>query len=498
MSRVRSMRSAAGLVAALALVLSGAGCGGGAEGGAGGEAAGIVPAGAALYVSGDTDFDGDQWQAAADLVRKFPDGDEAVSMLLSELESEEGIDFEQDVKPALGPEVAVVVLDFSDEDAVVGLTQPQDAQKFDELLAKGEQQTVSEDVEGWTVFADDQALIDRFRQMRGEGTLADSDAFQDAMDGLESDSLVSLYVNGEALDEAARSDADFSQQGLDALLPGGKVPSIGAILRAEDDGARLDGQAIFAGDLSESSLVSPEFEAKLPTEVPSGVLAYLSFNDLETQFSAFRDSVSDIEPEFERQLGQAEAFLGVSLEEDLAPLFAGEGAVYVRRGAPIPEITLLTTVDDAQKAVGTVDDLVAGLRQFVPVQEPERVQIGDVEARQVQIQPPVSLFYAGFDGKLVVTTSRQGIADLAEDGDRFADEEAFKDAADTAGLPEETTGWGYVNLEEVVPLVLDFASATTEEIPPEVRANTEPLRGLVFWGTSEGRTATFTAFLGVE
>lgn len=495
MSRVSSMRSL-GLALALALVLA-AGCGGGATGQAGGQAAGIVPADVALYASVDTDVDGDQWQTASNLLSKFPDGDEALRNLLADFEQQEGVDFETDVKPAIGPEVAVVALDFEGNDFVV-LTQPDDEAKLRALLEKGKDPTVTEAVEGWTVVAERQEVIDRFKELRGRGTLADSEGFQEAMSGLEDDSLVSVYVDGDALDEAARADPAVSQAGFDAFLPGGKLPSVGGILRAEDEGARLDGQALFAGDVTESGLVSPMFEAKLPDEVPADVLAYLSFNDLESQFSAFRDSLSGIEPDFDRQLGQAEAFLGVSLEEDIAPLFAGEGAVYVRRGAPIPEITLLTTVDDEQKALGTLDDLVAGLRQFVPVQEPTRVQIAGVEARQVAIQPPFSLFYAAFAGRLVVTTSRQGITDLREDGDRFAGEEAFKNAADQAVLPEETTGWGYVNLEEVLPLLLGFADAGDVGVPPETQANIEPLRGLVFWGTAEDRTITFSLFLGVE
>jgi hypothetical protein len=492
------MRLPGAVLLASVFVLAVTACGGGgATGQAGGEAAGVVPADVALYVSVDTDFEGDQWQAASDLIRKFPGGEEAFRNLLSDFEQQEDVSFEQDVKPALGPEVAFVALDFESGD-FVALTQPEDRAKLQALLDKGEQPTVSEEVEGWTVVAERQEVIDRFKQLRAQGRLAGSEAFQDAMDGLEGGSLVSLYVAGDALAAAAASDPAFSQQGFDAFFPGGKPPSIGAILQAEDNGARLEGQAIFAGDVTQSGLVAPSYEAKLPDAVPDGVLAYLSFNDLEAQFSAFRDGLSQLEPDFDRQLGQAEGFLGVSLEEDIAPLFAGEGAVYVRRGAPIPEITLLTTVEDEQKAVGTLDDLVTGLGSFLPVQEPTRVQIAGVEARELPLQPPFSLFYAAFDGALVVTTSGQGIADLRESGDHFADEEAFKDAADTAGLPEETSGWGYVDLGEVLPLLLDFAAVADTGVPPEARGNTEPLKSLVFWSTAEDRTATFSLFLGID
>jgi hypothetical protein len=492
------MRSLVVLLAALALALSAAACGGGSEAGAGGDAAAVVPAGAALYVSGNTDFEGDQWQAAADLVSRFPDGDKAIADLMSEFESEENVDFEQDVKPALGPEVAFVVLDFptdGGDPAVVALTQPDDEQKLQALLEKGSDPTVSEQLEGWTLVSDQQSSIDRFKEMRSEGALADSDAFQEAMGGLEGDSLVSLYVGGEALEKAAQSDPSFEREQLDTLVPGGKIPSIGAVARAEENGARIHGQAFFADDVEGSALVSPSFDAKLPDEVPAGVLAYLSFNDLEEQFSAFRDALAQADPAFESQLGQIEGAVGVSLEEDLAPLFAGEGAVYVRQGGLIPEVTLVTTVEDEQQAVATVDDLVSGLGAFAPLAEPTRVDIEGVEAREVPIQPPFSLVYGAFDGKLVITSARSGIADLRGDRDVFADEDTFSEAKERAGLPDETTGFVYVNLEDVLPLVLGFAGGA---LPPEVSANTDPLQSLVAWGTADGRKATFSLFVGIE
>ncbi|HEX2044589.1 MAG TPA: DUF3352 domain-containing protein [Gaiellaceae bacterium] len=497
MSRVALVRVLPALL--LALVLAAAACGG-EGGGAGGEAASIVPADVAFYVSVDTDFEGERWQQAEELVRKFPDGERAVEMLLSELEADEGVSFEEDVKPALGPEVAVAVLDVSaDEPTIVGLTQPRDRAKLEELLARGEEPVVTDEVEGWTAFAEEQAHIDSFREALGGESLADSEGFEQALDGLE-DGLVTLYVGGSALQEAAEQDPEFSQQDLGLFLPEGEFPTIGAVVHAEDEGARADANAIFAGDVEESGIAASSFEAELPDDVPGGVLAYLSFNDLESQLSAFRDSFSQVDPEVERQLGQAEAFLGVSLEEDIGPLFAGEGALYVRRGTPIPEITLLTTVEDEERAVATLDDVVAGIGQLapVPLAEPQRTDIAGVDARQLTIQPPFSLFYGAFDGKLVLTTSREGIADLREDDERFGDDDAFEEARERSGLPDETAGWGYVDLAEALPLLLDFASAGGEAVPTEARANIEPLQSVVFYSTVDGERMRFSLFLGVE
>ena len=489
------MRAATILI--LALVLALAGCGGGTESGdIGGEAASVVPAGVALYVSGNTDFEGDEWQAAEELVRKFPDGERGIQMLLEDLQEQEDIDFEADVKPALGPEVALAVLDFaSGEPTFVGLTQPRDEQKFQDLLDKSDEPTVSEVVDGWTVFAEDQAAIDAFKAARGGETLADSADFEETMDGLEG-GLVSVYANGDGLQSAAEQEPDFPQADLGACFPEGQFPSFGAVARAEGGGARLDANAVFAGDVEESGLVASPYEAELLDEVPSGVLAYISFNDFESQLSRFRECFSQLQPEFESQLGQAEAFLGVSLEEDLAPLFAGESALYVRGASLIPEVTLLTEVEDEEQAVATLDDIVESLRGLapIPLPEPETTEIAGVQVRQLAIQPPVSLYYGAFDGKLVITSAREGIADLREDGDRFAEDDGFAAAKDRSGLPDETTGWAYVDLAEVFPLVLGFAGG----VPPEVQGNIDPLRSVVVYSTTDGARASFSLFVGIE
>ena len=496
MSRVQGVRVLLGVstvVAALAL----AGCGGD-EAAVGGAAADVVPANVALYVSSNTDFEGEEWQQAEELVRKFPDGDRAIRELLATIE-EEDVDFEEDVKPAFGPEVAVVVLDFAGDDPqFVGLTQPRDQQKFDELIAQGDEPAVSEEFEGWTVFSDEQASIDAFKQAAGGDTLADSDAYTEAVAGLD-EGLVTVYVSGAGLQRAAEQNPTFDPASLETVLPNGEFPTMGITVGADDDGGRLDGQFVFGGDLEESGFVGEPFSAELPDELPGEVFAYVGFNNLEQQISRFRDVLADVDPNFESQLGQIEGALGVSLEEDIAPLFAGEGAFYVRRGSPLPELTLVTRVENDEQAVGTVDDLVEGLvGADVSLPPPEDTEIAGVQARQLVLEPPVTLFYAAFDGLLVLTTARDGIADLREEGDRLSDDESFTDALDQAGVPDETTGIVYVNLAEAVPLLLDYVDASGESVPPEVRANTEPLQNFVAFGTAEGDTVTFSAFLGVE
>ncbi len=50
----------------------------------------------------------------------------------------------------------------------------------------------------------------------------------------------------------------------------------------------------------------------------------------------------------------------------------------------------------------------------------------------------VSIRYAAFDGKVVVTTGAQSIEEIRSGGPRLADDDAFKSARDAAGMPDET------------------------------------------------------------
>ena len=492
MSRVTSVRLIlALLVAALLPVL--AGCGSGSDVGG---AADVVPADVFVYASVDTDFDGDGWAALEEFAARFPEGDNLMQSLAEEL-SDENVDFETDVKPALGPEVAFVVLRAPappDLEQVVLLLQPDDDAAFQRLLETSDEPPVTDEVEGWTVVAEQQESLDLFRAGLDGPRLDSSEDFDRAMEDLEDGALARVFVNGERLTEAYQADPSSAQQ-LEALLPGGRMPSFGMTFGVEPDSVRIDGRAVFAG---ENPFATDSYSANLPEKVPGDVLAYVSFNDLESAFSAFRDAAAESDPEAERQLGMAEGFLGVSLEEDVLPLLSGEGAVYARQGAIIPEVTLVTEIENEDEAMATLDQIVQAARGFAPhLGSPTTVEIDGVEARELPVSPAMSLYYAAFDGLLVVTSSQEGIAALREEGDRLSDSEAFDDALDGAGVPGETQGFGYVDLQRAVPLFLGFAEAG-DAATDEARGYLEPLQSLVFYGDQDDETASFTLFVGVE
>src|SRR4029079_15954763 len=159
------MNKVALVLVVAALLLPAVGCGEGASSGAAG--ASVAPAATQVFVSVDTSFDSSEWEAGRSLLAKFPDGDRAVAWILGELGGK-GVDFEQDVKPAVGPETDFVVLDVTGNGKLVGLTQPEDKAQLDALLVKRREPLVSREIDGWVAFSDTGANLDEFERLQAD------------------------------------------------------------------------------------------------------------------------------------------------------------------------------------------------------------------------------------------------------------------------------------------------------------------------------------------
>jgi hypothetical protein len=136
-----------------------------------------------------------QRQVAAD---RFP-GKERFLRALSDALAEEQLDWERDVEPAIGDELAFFSFTPGcDGDQFVGLTKPDDETKFRALAARVDDgpRTI-EQIDGWTVFSNDAALVARVRDHSG-GSLADNDAFQAALGALPEERVGLLWARGGA------------------------------------------------------------------------------------------------------------------------------------------------------------------------------------------------------------------------------------------------------------------------------------------------------------
>jgi hypothetical protein len=474
------MNRAALLLLLAVLILPVSGCGDGSSPGAAG--ASVAPASSQVFVSVDTSFDSANWDAGRALLGKFPDGDRAVQWLLGELGGN-GISFEDDVKPALGAETDFVALDVSGPGKVVGLTQPDDRATLDALLAKSDKPLVSREIDGWVAFSDSEANLDEFERLQADGTLEGDGEYQSVSGEVADDGIASVYVASSALDSTPL-----------AGLFGSDTPSLAFSLDPQEDGMHIEGAASpVTGDL-----FSDEFSAELPSQVPGDAFLYAGANDLESQLGTLRDLLAEVAPGLERDIGRAEAQIGVSLDEDVFPLFSAESALYIRPGFPIPEVTIVTQVGDEQEALAVLDKLAGEVAEYYGSAELHSVDIGGVQAKELAVNQLFSVFYAAFDGRLVITTSQQGIADLESGEAPLADDEAFQEATDAAGMPDETTGFLYVDLEQALPILSGLMGFSGQATPDWLDRNLEPLQSLVLYGERDGDVARLVGLLSIQ
>lgn len=477
---------------ALALALSGCGAKDRAGMASGAE---IVSAEAPVFVAIDSDLSSDQWRQVDELLRKFP----AYSMLMGEIRSslkeDTGLDYEDDVRPALGDEVDLVWLDFANGgENVVGLTKPKDEDAFRKLIEKGNEenpdQLICEKLDDWFVCSDSQAKIERFRAQSREAKLADDEVFNDALAELPDPALVHVFVRGQAIVDALK----------DLDLPGSPLPLgaeqrpefLSAALAAEGSGFRLVG----SGRAAEAPQGTLEpFESKLLDVVPADAVAFLAFKG----GNAYQQQLGELEKNEAYRMGvrELERMLGIRLSS-LLELFENEVGFYVRPGSPLPEVTLLIEAPNEQAALERVNTAITALTKSLPAQPCHAPkQEAGVEVECVGLDE-VELRWAAFDQMVMVTIGQGAIAELRSDGDKLADDEGFNDARDAADMPNESVGFMWLDLEDGIPMILGLATASGGAIPSEIRENLEPLGSFLAWADSDGRSGSFTAFLQID
>jgi hypothetical protein len=481
------MRRLLAFIAVLALVLAAAGCGGDEESSLGDSAASIAPANAAAYVSVNSDLDSDEWNELNSLLDRFPDKEKLTAALRDSLRKE-GVELE-DLQAALGPTVELVALGFEDADAdLVGLTQPRDEQKLRELLESGGETWVLREIEGWTAFAESEATLDRFAEARGSESLADHDAFDQLMGQLPEQALAKAWLDTGRASEAL---AGFSGGGTGPLpMSAGTPVALAAALEAEEDGARF-----VAHFLNEDVGFEGADYGALVEEVPADAFAFFNTHGQDGRLKV-TEQLRNLPGGAGFELEDVERMLGVTLE-DVSTLFNQESVLWVRPGLGIPEVTLVLEVENEAQARTTVDKLVASAGLLGDDVETRPRTVAGVPATEIDLGE-FAILYATVDGRLVLTSQASGIEALAEDGDRLVDEDRYKESVEAAGVPDGENVALWIDLEQALGLVETLAALGDEPLPPDVRANLDPLRAVVFSVSTSFEEGSMRFFLHVR
>jgi hypothetical protein len=423
------------LAAALGVIAL-AGCGGNDT--TSGSAVGLAPADALGYVELDTSLDSDQWGKVQALLDRFPSRPQLVEALDKQL-SEEQLQWERDVDPALGDTAAVIWVGQTAED-VVWATQPDDEAKLgalvEKLADKAETEYVIDEFEGWTLVAQRQSVIDLLKA--GDGELADDDGFQAGLDELPDDRVAYGWVREQALPDD---------------VPNLQFEWIAGAIEARDDGAA----ATFVERLSGAA--GQSYASRRVDEAPADALAFLSFDT-----ASLRGQASSLAP--------LASLLGIRVDQLLADI-EGEGAFWVLPGVGFPELTLVLNTSSPERTQGQLRDLFDGA--------PLPIRIGVVQ------------------GQVVATTASSPAQALerGRSGGSLADSEDFREAKDAAGMPDETLGFLYLDVADALPL-LSLAGFTGVDVPKDVLENLRPIRSVVAWSQADGSTSAQTVFVHIQ
>ena len=426
---------------------------------------------ALAYATVTTDESSGQWSQAADLLDRFPGANDDLQKQIATALEAEGVTWKDDVAPALGPEVVLVVT--SDRKTIV-LTQPDDEDKLAALVAKSDETVVSATVDGWTALAEDQSDLTSYEASLAQGTLAGADGLEEGFASLPAEALVRGWVDVAALTPDLREELGQAGQDLDI-----GVDWLAAGFAAEDDGLRLAvGVRTPGGD-------GTEYEPKLLERVPADAVVALSFGGTQKLVDQLERRIP-----LDQIAGQVEKATGVSVG-GILDAFSGEGIVYVRPAGTAPEVTIALAPPDPDKVWETLDRLAHTLAQ----QSGSTVRTVTEDGREVSLVQVdgVTVRYARLDGRTVImTTGVTGIRDFAADGDKLDSSDAFERAADAVGLGDRTSGFLYVDVDGILPVVEGLAGGS---LGADDRAELEKLDAFVLEASRGGDTTTLTGFL---
>jgi hypothetical protein len=438
-----------------------------------------------LYVAIDTDLGSSQWQTVNELANKFPDKQKAIDSIKQQL-TKNGLDWEEDLKPALGPELDVVMLDFAHPDETVALMQPRDLGAFEGAVRKGNaadpsSKLVYEQFHGWTVISDKQAAIDAFTQASDSAkrTLSENKTFSSAM-AKAGDGIVRAYVNGPQVMAAARKYGGPEAEPYLKKL--GTLDWLQMTVHAKSDGIAWDetvhgtpGKAFKNVDLNGS-------DGSLEKLVPKDALLYLAFHGSKGMLDGLGDN--PILQQFgAKGLDAAFRQVGTILE--------GENALYVRAAGTkdVPEITFIASPRSGVDGAAVLDCILNCYAKELGAR-PHRTTIAGVPARVIGAGP-VAVRYANVKGKLIVTDLPSGIVFAKSGGKSLTNSQEYKDA--TSGVPASPQVVLYVDIHSTIPALRRLG-----QIPPDVERNLKPLRSAVEYAVSRSHEFQISFFLRIK
>jgi hypothetical protein len=506
-----SVRSLA--IVPLALAALATGCGGSTSSSSSGSAnaADAVPAGALFYADVNLNHGSSAWQQFATVGKRFPGWQRLVDNAVKSFDDNStGTSYKDDIEPWLGDTAGVAVTSVDLAGAtpnwVVFVASKDDGKAKDAISgghthADGEYNGYSQYTsttsdgelgvgDGAVIIASTtQTLHDAIDVRDGKAdSLADEQQFTDAMSRLPADSLVRGYANPSKLAEllslaqlSGQAGAAGTQQlqGLTKSLDWLDSASFAMLANA---GGYSTVFHVHVKDGADPGLYGSQAtgDSTLTPLVPADAFLFLSASlPGDTFTKAFTQGFNSSGG----QLSQLEQITGLSVSNDIAPLFSGELLLYAAPGLPARGALLLKPNDPDAAALG-----LRHIMQFAARTQPQ-LQIRDLpggrEGQSLELSPGFTFTWERKPGGLIAIGNDSAAG--SDPGQGLLESPDYTSLVDKADLPDGARVAGYLSIPGILKLV-----------PTEIDPNLRHLGGVLDWGARDGNEITFGIYVEVK
>jgi len=464
------------VVLLLVLVLSGSD--GPAEG-----AAKLVPGDALAYVHLSTDEGRKGTRRAGTLAGRFPGYQGLRDRVLSALHLSapgQGAALAREVRPWIGKEAGLALVPLGGRAVSLTVIDVRDRGRARQFLTRFGRPTAQPSYRGvptavygaqaaafvshYLVIGPPPALEAAIDAQAGRRpALAGQSAYKRAMKAAPDARVLDLYASSAGVRQVLAPRAGLLGA-VGGLLDQPALAGAALTVSAQGDGARARLHTVLdAGQASPPSPFEP-FKPSLPDQAAGPATAWLQLSGIGRAGGRLVDAVPTggggaRVAALLGQLGRALSARGVDVNRDVLPVLQGEFALEISPGAPLPTLTLIARVRDEKSARGAFAQLQGPLAQiFAPVGSgpgltPTFTQesVAGVDAFRLRLSAARELDYAVFDGKLVASTSLEGIAAVRAGSHRLSADPGFEAAL--ADRPSRVTSLVFLDFRQLLGLI---------------------------------------------
>jgi len=487
-------------------------------------AARLMPADTAFFTSINVDIEDALlgYKHLDEVYGDIPEFEGALDDFLDQLEDELDISYKDDVKPWLGPEVAIAIGNMKDlfegeEPVIIIAAATRDTRASDAFLEKmvesledqdydvGEETYqdvayyVAEPENDWEtpmvfgtvkkhlILTTYERIMEKVIDVaKGDSdSLADKERYTKLVGALPDDAVACMFFDMEDLAKAGLQGLE--SEGFDLPRESSEqleaFQAFGLALSLDTEGIQFDVAMAFDPDaLPPEALESFGAKAspnRILKRIPDDALGFLSGQDLAAFWKSAFASLMDI-PDAEEQLDDLEDATGLKLDEELLDWLSGEFAIALVKAEGIEDVPIggfaVFEIDDQEKAKDSLEDIVGALEEMAGF-ELEDKDIGDVEMQVLQdpYGEEIILGYGFTDEHLVIGFSEDALEEATNDDIRsITADETFKKVQ--KHLPGKTGGCVYVNVEAVWRLAYrSMSDYDKENFNEEIRPFLEPI-----------------------